>query len=300
MHQLITCQASDLMHAWMNHVRGATKLLELRGIDQLDSHTGLELFTLVRLQNAISSVFFRSTSHRSPKIAALSNIARSKRDEHHQPIEHLYNILIGLNDLSLEVDDAHLQPDPVRNLESLIQTALHLDADLRSWTMSLGSSWRYTVVENPHSCLQNSPIHVDKYHVYSDVNIASMWNHYRQTRIVLNEMIKSMSLRLWELQRSPECEQTLYQSSAIIEQVVGDLCASIPYHFTTGEAGFGGTIRLLWPLFIAGNCTGTDSASKEWSLQTLDIIASATGVQQAVGMAQLLRKGDALGIIPRT
>ena len=40
----------------MNHVRGATKLLELRGVEQLNSHAGLELFTLVRLQNVGNSL----------------------------------------------------------------------------------------------------------------------------------------------------------------------------------------------------------------------------------------------------
>lgn len=39
------------MQGWSQHVRGATKLVELRGMEQLNSETGLELFTLVRLQN---------------------------------------------------------------------------------------------------------------------------------------------------------------------------------------------------------------------------------------------------------
>lgn len=39
------------MRGWSQHVRGATKLVELRGTEQLNSATGLELFRLVRLQN---------------------------------------------------------------------------------------------------------------------------------------------------------------------------------------------------------------------------------------------------------
>ena len=68
---MIACQASDLMRGWMNHVQGATKLLELRGVEQLNSPAGLELFTHVRLQNVghlFSGHFFQSnllfTGHR--------------------------------------------------------------------------------------------------------------------------------------------------------------------------------------------------------------------------------------------
>ena len=39
------------MHGWVNHVRGAIKLLELRGEKQLISAVGMELFTVVRLQS---------------------------------------------------------------------------------------------------------------------------------------------------------------------------------------------------------------------------------------------------------
>ncbi len=40
-----------MMHGWVNHVRGAIKLLELRGEKQLASAVGMELFTVVRLQS---------------------------------------------------------------------------------------------------------------------------------------------------------------------------------------------------------------------------------------------------------
>lgn len=45
------------MRGWSQHVRGATKLVVLRGMEQLNSSIGLELFRLVRLQN----VSFTST-----------------------------------------------------------------------------------------------------------------------------------------------------------------------------------------------------------------------------------------------
>lgn len=41
----------DIMDGWLNHVQGAMRLLEIRGVEQLDTDLGVELFTTVRLQN---------------------------------------------------------------------------------------------------------------------------------------------------------------------------------------------------------------------------------------------------------
>ncbi|GKZ36594.1 hypothetical protein AbraIFM66950_007747 [Aspergillus brasiliensis] len=247
MYELNAC--SSLMQGWSQHVRGATKLVELRGMEQLDSAAGLELFTLVRLQNAISSIFRRSQRYNSPKITALTKLSRAKRDKDSQPMETFYDILIQLHDLSVEVDDAAVADDDIATLSSLISKALHIDADLRSWAMSLGPHWKYSVVDytqsNPKSRPQIS-LHSDTYHVYKAVGIVSMWNHYRQTRIILHEMIRSMALRLWGLQGTSECQQIVFDSMDTIKQMTDDLCASVPYHFVSGEVTFTAVVRLLW------------------------------------------------------
>lgn len=43
------------MARWSNHVEGATKLLELRGIEQMEAPVGLALFTIVRMQIVCTS-----------------------------------------------------------------------------------------------------------------------------------------------------------------------------------------------------------------------------------------------------
>jgi hypothetical protein len=40
----------NFMSGWSNHVDGATKLLELRGMEQMEFPAGRALFTLVRMQ----------------------------------------------------------------------------------------------------------------------------------------------------------------------------------------------------------------------------------------------------------
>ncbi|PWY71242.1 hypothetical protein BO83DRAFT_362616 [Aspergillus eucalypticola CBS 122712] len=290
------------MRGWSQHVRGATKLVELRGMEQLHSSTGLELFRLVRLQNAISSIFRRSQRYNSPRITALTNVARANKDKGSQPMETFCDILIQLHDLSVKVDDAALADDSIDTLSILVSKALHLDTDLRSWAMSLGPHWQYSVVDthsNPKSRPQ-IPLHSDTYHVYKTVGVVSMWNHYRQTRIIIHEMIRSMALPLWGLQGTSECQQMVLNSIDTIKQMTDDICASVPYHFVSGEVTFTAVVRLLWPLFVAGDCASSDPATKEWIIRTLEHIGNATGIQQALGMAKMLRNGHTRGFIPGT
>lgn len=266
---------------------------------------GAFFFDLIFGFQAISTVFFRHSKYDSSGVVELSKIARAKRDALSQPVEDFYSILIELNNLAAEVDTAELDNDLEENLRAFIEKALHVDANLTSWAMSLNPSWQYTVVED------DSPSHLGnhtyfptnygaEYHVYQDFNVASMWNHYRQTRIVVNEMIRTMSLRLWEVDRAPECEQTILQSMAIVKQMASDICASVSYCFKYFRTIFAASLRLLWPLFVAAKAMGTEPTTREWILLTLDRIGSTTGIQQAINMSQFIKKGYKLPMIPGT
>lgn len=235
----------------------------------------------------------------------LSKVARAKQDALSQPIEDFYSILIQFNNLTAAVDAAELGHNLHENLGSFIESCLYIDDNLRSWAMLLDSSWQYTVVDGDLPSHLNDHIHFPvnyggKYHVYQNSTIASMWNHYRQTRIVVNEMIRSMSLRLWEVDMGPESQQTMVQSIAIIKQMAYDICASVSYCFINFRTILAAALRLLWPLFIAAKSMGTEPTTREWILLTLDRIGNITGIQQAIRMSQFIRQGTKLPIIPGT
>lgn len=209
-------------------------------------------------------------------------------------------MLIELNDIAIEVDEAHLQSD-LEKQQCLIERSLLLDARLQAWTISLSPAWSYQVIDDPRSHLPKStypPMYNNRYHMYHGVSMATLWNNYRQTRIVLNEMIRMMALRRWRVQNLPQHQQIMYQATGIIEHMTGEICDSIPYYFISGEVGFGSIYRVLWPLFIAGRCAAPESAAKEWAVQTLDLIGNFTGIQQAIGMSQLLKQGKPASVIP--
>ncbi|OOF96468.1 hypothetical protein ASPCADRAFT_144923 [Aspergillus carbonarius ITEM 5010] len=300
-YEMITGSLWDEQSGWKNHVQGAIKLLELRGVEQLNSRAGLELFTTVRFQSAISSIFYKIPNNNTARMAELSHAARSMRHQHFLPIEDFYNILLRVGDLAMRVENAHLGVTFIWNLQQLIDEAIFLDADLELWRASLSPVWYYTTIDishTPSKDLPHFPPRRDKYHVYHNIGLASMWNNYRQIRLVLNEMIRFMCLRLWRLQRAPEYQQTIGQCMAIMKQMVDDICATIPYHFLSGEAGSGAAVRLLWPLYFAGSSTATDPSTREWIAQNLDVIGNSAALQQAESMAQILRKEVTLDVIP--
>ncbi|KAB8265439.1 hypothetical protein BDV32DRAFT_144732 [Aspergillus pseudonomiae] len=294
LYEIISGHESQMMDAWLNHARGAIKLLELRGVKQFESPTGLGLFNSARLQIAMMNKFFRTTCYSSSTITALSNNARTLYDTNSQAIDDFYNILIMLNDLSIRIKEAYKNDGFRGNIAPLIAQALRLDADMVSWASSLGLAWQFTVASNSPS-FSNGGIPVcsyDKvYHVYPSINVAVLWNHYRQARIVLHEMIRTMCLRASERQAMPQSQQIMLNSSAINKQLVKDVCDSVPHFFTSGEAGFGGVARLPWPLFVAADCTDISSNTKDWIAQILDIIATSAGVQQARILSHLIKQG---------
>lgn len=242
------------------------------------------------------NIFFRTNCHKSPTIAALSNLARTFCATDTQAVEaDFYSILIPLNNFSIAVKEAHKKDGFRGNIVPLIEQGLRLDADLVSWASSLGRDWQYAIAHNSPS-LSNANIHVPSHdgecHVYSSISVAIFWNHYRQARIVLREMIRTMCLSVSERQEMPESpEIIILQSIAINKQLVKDVCASVPYFFTSGEAGFGGVARLPWPLFVAADCTDLSSHTKNWIAQILNIIARYAGVQQARVLSHLIKEG---------
>ncbi|CEJ62121.1 hypothetical protein PMG11_10631 [Penicillium brasilianum] len=304
-YEMITCQeaanGNNFMSGWSKHVRGATKLLELRGEEQMGSHSGLALFSVVRMQIVFNSIFTRERI--SLELKALSREAKTYRNTESKSIEDFYNIVCQLADLSIESDKVFTNAYSSTDSVSIIKAALHLDADLISWALSVDPTWRYKSTETPvfnkTNDHQQYPLYYgNRYHVYPNIELASMWTYYYQTRIIVHGIIQATCRQLLEADTAHSCQHTLNQSIAISKQMVDDICASVPIYFTSGETGLGGTMRLSWPLFVAADCAVTTPEEKNWLLQTLEKIGQITGSQQALTMSDFLKKGYAVPFIP--
>ncbi|KAJ5381084.1 C6 zinc finger domain protein [Penicillium cataractarum] len=310
-YEMITCQnaasGSNFMSSWSNHVRGATKLLELRGTEQMKSHSGQAMFGLVRMQikkkllQAFNNIFTREGS--SPELIALSRTGKPRRDPDSQSMEDFYNIVSQLADLSIEGDKVFTGEYSSAESVSLINEALHLDADLESWALSVNPIWRCKSIEAPVVNNTNDPQHYPlyygrRYHAFHNVALASMWTYFYQTRIIVNGIIQATCNKLLWQDTAHNCRHTLEQSIAVSKQMLEDMCASVPYYFTSGETGLAGLMRLTWPLFVAADCAVATPEEKNWLQQTLEKIEKMTGSQQALAMSRFLKQGFAVPFIP--
>jgi hypothetical protein len=243
-------------------------------------------------------VLFRYSKHNSQRIWELSELAETKDNQDAGPRERFYRIIVRLNDLSIKVDRAEKSAE---NLGSLLSEALVLEAELEAWCMSLDDTWSYAIVKRAHASTHEhfcSATGRKTYHTYNSLAIAGMWNFYRQMRIILNEMIRSIADYLLGFQWTYEGEQIVFQSISAMDQLADDICASIDYYFIYGAPGVGGVLRLQLPLFVAALCTDKYSERYTWILQMLDMLATLTGFEQTNSLSQRLRNSSNRGILP--
>lgn len=193
------------------------------------------------------------------------------------------------------------------------RTALRLDADIVASLLDAPSTSSYSVVKVNDVTGEQAMRQMtwgDAYHVYGSIAGSSMWNNYRTARIFLREIIID-ALKAAENASDEQYQSFVMESRQVGRQLVDDICASVPFHLcslihhhteasfgtenhsplSTGPAGTGGVIPLLWPLLIAANSGFASTEQRSWIISCLDKIGRSTGIGQARAMAQLLRDG---------
>lgn len=219
----------------------------------------------------------------------------SASDGSSNPVEAFYNILLPLNDLSIAIEEAYTRDGFTGDIAPLIIHAVWLDGALKSWALSLGSSWQYKTVHTEQSPPGDMPFppHNDEYHIYPDQRAVTIWNHYRLTRLTLHELMQPIysSLSMRQKTTWPDAQQTMAQSTAVSKEMVRDICASVPYFFRSDETRFAAGVRLPWPLFVAADSVSASPYTRAWICHVLDILGRSTGVQQALTMADSIKRG---------
>ncbi|KAJ5261408.1 hypothetical protein N7478_012003 [Penicillium angulare] len=212
----------------------------------------------------------------------------------YQPIEDFYDMLLKFNNLSIEIEATYHRNQFNANIVPLIDEALQLDTDFGAWAMTFQAVCGYRV------CRASSPIskggttfptHSDEYHIYPSMRLATFWNHYRQARISLNEMIETMAFGMSQFMAVPRLEGVILQAIATNNRLVNDVCASVTYFFNSAPGLFGGVARLPWPLFIAAGSIHASPYTQNWIADVLEAIARCSGVHQANVMALRIRMG---------
>ncbi|OIW24601.1 hypothetical protein CONLIGDRAFT_100551 [Coniochaeta ligniaria NRRL 30616] len=314
MFEVMTYSDAASIRRWMGHVDGATRILEIRGEDQLNSAEGLELFRHLRVGICLSSILRERQN--SPMIARLTEKAKHRMSPQGQTVDNLATVVLRINDFCAALTD-----ETFKKPSDIIRAALKLDGDLVASLLDVPSSSSFNVVKVADSTekFTGRTIWGDTYHVYRSIAVSSMWSNYRSARILLREIIVD-ALHAAEDTDHNQNNSLIKESRQIAAQLVDEVCASVPYHMDTslhlhraepeerlgastssdigrpappflGTVGTGGCITMLWPLLVAANSGFASLEQREWIIGCLDRIGRGMGIGQASAMAQLLRDG---------
>ncbi|KAL3465919.1 hypothetical protein BJX64DRAFT_284853 [Aspergillus heterothallicus] len=286
-------------------------LTSKRGRAQLERPEGLHLFTQLRAQIDVSRIYQERPS--PPIIALLTTEAKQYRTPEDQVYVDFGTVGTKLADLCAGIKDGTIiQPTEI------LRVALNLDAELTAIAAAVPMTWHYQTVSVPR-VEDGLPIPFtpaiwgDCYHVYSNINICSVWNNHRSARLMIHELIINT---VKVLERDPlyaflvgEYRSLRAQSQHVSRQLVADIIASVPFHLGAGvDNGHDGTIStplgniedkvssasgmaLVWPLLIAANSGFASRELRRWIVAVLEKVGHSMGLNQALAMARLLREG---------
>ncbi|KAF3072612.1 hypothetical protein CFAM422_005318 [Trichoderma lentiforme] len=320
--EVMTCTDGSFIDRWVHHMEGATRLIEIRGSEQLSRQEGLDLFTQLRGQVSLSRIYQERYS--SPVFNKLTEKVQRDQNPNDRILDQLATIVTRLTDFCANVTKKHIVGPT-----EIIRTALKLDAELVSLMIGVPPSWRYTIVNIP--VFEGKPITKavwgDSYHIYQSIPASSMWNNYRSIRIIIQELIIDT---LKGLENSENDDIGLSQRSSLASQasqtalqLVEDICASVPYNLDIGieddtrlkdsalkathtstchrmdvvgtlspfQASGAGGLTIMWPLLVAANSGFACDNLRKWIANCLDKIGHSMGINQALAMSKLIQDG---------
>jgi hypothetical protein len=310
-YENLMCEGRDSIQSWKAHIKGSTQLLKVRGKSQFKTQIGRIMYREMRAQAMIMAIwddqyvppFFRDYQDEldtyPEEILAL-------------PIDTLTKILFDFADLR-----AHMRFRRIPPPQAAAQ-ASELEKQFMQWeldTMAYDERWTYFEMDVNDS----EDIWDGRVHSYTCLPAPTVWNTYRNMRIMLTRTQE------WLCRRLPlsdlELDEQLQYFRTIRRQLTDEICATIPVSLGTPLPAFTSPCVLvsaygaIWPLFFAGTCalerldpramsviikgeplppgqmSNKAGAQAAWILGRLEYISNVIGLKWADGVAAVLR-GD--------
>ncbi|KAJ5505063.1 Chondroitin AC/alginate lyase [Penicillium fimorum] len=203
---------------------------------------------------------------------------------------------VGLVDILIRFTkfDAYLHNEKI-DAKVAVGSALSFEGELREWATHLPTYWSFTVKQsNAYKYSFRG-----QYHVYKNMWVSKVLNHYRWARLLVNETIVSLISRM----ARPTANNVIQRQQALdtIACMAIDICAGAASQEATSEQGvtedpsripplLNGIFMLLFPLGVAGGAAGTPDEVHEWVLGTLERIGRTMGIRRALEMIPQLKK----------
>ncbi|KAF1916321.1 hypothetical protein BDU57DRAFT_226913 [Ampelomyces quisqualis] len=288
----------DTITAWGQHVDGAVTLTKLRGTDQFNDEMSHAIFRAVRTMMITSCVQRSKPVDDFPGVKGW--IGNGEFNEENVA-NRLTLICIDLPSLRARANNLTKTPhDPNNELEAkqILEVAQMVDDNLAEWYVTLPSEWKHSTigVVSEMPALEDLAI-TEKWpgeqHIYNDVPLASIVNDYRVCRIFCRRVM--MACINWlSIGGITENEREYNQSVYVIQQMVDDVSACVPFHLDyelqvvaksmgqeqNAAEAFGG-YSLVWPLYVAANAESVPQAQRDWLFGRLSVIGTKFGLSSA-------------------
>ncbi|KAK4204442.1 hypothetical protein QBC40DRAFT_272857 [Triangularia verruculosa] len=189
----------------------------------------------------------------------------------------------------------------------MIHAALALDAQFGAWEDRQDGAWTVTEEQVGNNFFPPEAVFEGRYHIYTDMYFARIWNHYRWARIMCSQLLLESVQRFPTSSSSLVSDQKLQQIQDCIVRLVRDTLISVPTHYrhpnlrpvhleyldkTQGGAviGIAGIPTLLFEIKVAGVAPGILRHYRTWAMGVLETIWAKMGMYQARVLSNMLAK----------
>ena len=309
------------LNAWTSHVNGAAALIKVRGPEQLASVGGVRLFLQATTGLMISCL---QVGMASPEYILVLNAEVAKHADLSDPVWRYYETLALFTNFS-----AHVRHGIISNPQEILVRALEIDKAALSIFANAPSVYEYKTIYTyaEPDIIFAGYYHVYQGHLAATVWNGMRTIRLMLQEGIRDALLKLRSSR--PSNPIDEHYAVQYQASTnTLYQLQSDIIASVPQHlgYPPTESTPGGILghnfpwthfnsrtatplnssksksaglpmvrnlggyTLPWALYVAGDVDIATEPVQEWIIGTLQSIGQSMGIQQAIVLAEILKR----------
>jgi hypothetical protein len=297
--QTTTCRSPRSMASWLEHIRGATALLELRGEDQLHSEFGRTLFVQTRAYIIAGCLQTRTVvpevvdrlSEKGEEVER--SLARQKSST--RLLGDMFYLVSRFSRLRTQ---KKFDPEPSQSeliTRTLIAEYSTLAGQMSEWHQRLPTNF---MPAGMRSGDPSTTMLSEHDYVYDDIWTAGVANNCSTTHILVNEALIVQLIHLRDhffhnVIEHAELDVRISQARSTVTRLIDAVCASVP-HLLQSDMAIAG-VGLIWALYVAAQISPQavplDTSTRGWINGSLERIGKEMGVKQATTLARMLREG---------
>ncbi|KAH7137886.1 hypothetical protein EDB81DRAFT_858325 [Dactylonectria macrodidyma] len=293
--EVIACDGLKSITSLSHHIIAGAQCVHMRGPEQFGIDPGLSTSMVAQLRGAI---VMSCHQLQEPIPAAVETWSRWAEPALPQYDAALY--CFGDIEKRLIAARAAIKRAGISSPSVIMRTLLPLDDLLEDWRKLLPNSWASKSYKCLHPTSVDEAIYTSQYDTYPDLYIATMWNAYRSSRLLIHETIVTATLK----HGSAEEVRKLSYSIDILRRMAAEICQSVPYYLGYSRNGgqvmvqpqfsyveglsAAGALLLFWPLFACGMSWTVSTEQRHWIASILRRVGLHLGLQLAISMAAAL------------